>query len=203
MTLHVKERARLMKIKFSKETETMKLDLMNFSDYAAAKKAADEVGNRKTAIGKRLAEIVKARMDAAARHADTARRAEAYLIGAADDPAVEALDQEESRLRDEREIAGAAARLAGERLDTIVHNRSRELADKLRPEFEKRLKEYVSHRQAAHEAQRAILGLRDTLRKAGARDYLPAIGFPGDSPADFQRKLDIMKYGAKLQGIEL
>ena len=125
------------------------------------------------------------------------------MIGEADDPAIEALDQEESRLRDELAVAGAAARLAGERLDKIVHNRSRELADRLRPEFENRLKEYVSHRRAAHEAQQAILGLRDTLRKAGARDYLPAIAFPGDAPADFKRRYEIMQYAAKLRGIEI
>jgi len=193
-----------MKLRTGKENETTKIDLMSFADYREAKQKTDEMRDRTGAIEKRLAEITKARMDTAARCADTARRAEAYLIGAADDPAVEALDQEESRLRDELAVAGAAARLASERLENIVHDRSRELSDRLRPEFEKRMKEYVTHKQAAHEAQQAIQGLRDSLRRAGARDYLPSIGFfPGDSPTDFQRKFEIMKYAAKLKGIEL
>ena len=187
----------------SKEKEAEVISLSRFDDYKQAKAKFDELAARHAEIQSRLVEIAKQRIDAEARRNETTARAEMILNGKTDKGGRDARDIEENRLWDQDTVLREALRIQGSKLDAIRNERSRQIVKGIFPAFEREVRAYYEHVQAAQAAQDSIMQLRQKMAAEGVLDSLLACFVPGINFQNWAARLTMFKDRAKGAGIKI
>jgi len=187
----------------SKEKEPDTISLSRFEDYRQTKAKFDELAARHAEVQGRLVAIQRQRIDAEARRNETTARAEILISGKADKGGQDALDIEEKRLWDQDTVLREALRIQGEKLDAIRNERSRQIVKGIFPAFEREVRAYYEHVQAAQAAQDSIMQLRQKMAAEGVVDSLPACFVPGINFQNWAARLTMFKDRAKGAGIKI